>query len=495
MNVDCTYIQQISEAETVFDMAAVCYKILEEEIINPVGFISRYIDESETRSQENPNCRALVSFSDFISERLEKYSELDFPKHKGEIVCRMRETTLAAFQEDKENQLTVVFMLLSTIDSLVPFWEEAIKSERVSLNKGKSRDTYLVYLSCRRCIHKELVQEIGRERKSVGDFGETLDNLLFLKRQDLPKGARAPEVSFLFRKAGETVHAKIAIIPGIQGTHFKIEKIGGSTEVIRYINELQIKSAERIWSKMQTAIQCGTEFIILPEFCVSEEILIYLKKKLSEHMQQDKGTSKLIAVFPGSTWIQPDDNVQFILDAWGREIGRYYKNTPFRKKKRGKKGYERCEGLTHPGHETSLLRVEGIGHILPATCRDVIDGKYTEYLIRKFLPAFLFVPAWSSSGSSFERPLKELAADYFTSSVLCNSCGALCKKTSVMGGAAVPCKNRTVAAGHFRKVQKTELMAEKCRKDCGEFCSYILDINFGQEVASSAKRISCRKYE
>ena len=36
MNVDCTYIQQISEAETVFDMAAVCYKILEEEIINPV---------------------------------------------------------------------------------------------------------------------------------------------------------------------------------------------------------------------------------------------------------------------------------------------------------------------------------------------------------------------------------------------------------------------------------------------------------------------------
>ncbi len=159
MNVDCTYIQQISEAETVFDMAAVCYKILEEEIINPVGFISRYIDESETRSQENPNCRALVSFSDFISERLEKYLELDFPKHKGEIVCRMRETTLAAFQEDKENQLTVVFMLLSTIDSLVPFWEEAIKSERVSLNKGKSRDTYLVYLSCRRCIHKELVQE------------------------------------------------------------------------------------------------------------------------------------------------------------------------------------------------------------------------------------------------------------------------------------------------------------------------------------------------
>jgi hypothetical protein len=38
-------------------------------------------------------------------------------------------------------------------------------------------------------------------------------------------------------------------------------------------------------------------------------------------------------------------------------------------------------------------------------------------------------------------------------------------------------------------------MAEKCRKDCGELCSYILDINFGQEVASSAKRISCRKYE
>lgn len=495
MNVDCAYIRQLAAAETVFDMAAICYRILEDEVANPIVFISTYVDESEPGYLGNPNFETLIGFSDFISEKLEKYSELNFAENRNEIIRAMQEIELIPFLKEKENQLSVIFTLLSTIDSLVPFWDDAVIMERNSLNRGKSKETHFVYLSCRKYIHKVLIQEIGRARKSSGDIGETLNNLLFLKKDVLPKGAMAPEICFLHRRSREySACTKVAIIVGMQGIHFTTEKIGGSTEVIRYKNELQIKTAENVWQKIHTAIRCGAEFILLPEFCVSEDMLEYFEQKLSEYMLQENAVSKLIAVFSGSTWIQSNDNVQFILDAWGRKIGTYYKNTPFRKEKRNKNGYQRCEGLQHPGYRTSLFRIEELGYLLPATCRDVIDGKYTEYLIQKFLPTFLFIPAWSSSGSSFERPLKGFAADYFVNSVLCNGCGALIRKTSIMGGVVIPYKKQTVAAGYFKKVKKIKSMTEKCQEDCEELCSYILEIDFSNGIVSPGGRISCRKY-
>lgn len=498
MNVEQKYINKIADAESLFDMAVICYKILEDEIPNPVAFISQYIDESDEKGHqefENPNYRKLRSFSNRVSEKLEKYSEFDFLTQKNDIVNLMKGIFLSNFLEEKENQLSVIFTLLSTIDSLVPFWNKNDIMGRDSLNRGKSRKNYFVYLACEECIHDALIQEIGRERKREGDFGETLNNLLFIKKEKLPKGAMAPEVCLLSRKnSNDPSHMKIAVITGILGDHFKIKRIHGSTRVIEYVPEVQYELAERIWRKMRTAIKNGAEFVILPEFCVSEEILSYIKRELLEWKQKEKESSNLIAVFPGSTWIDTNDNVQFILNAWGKEIGQYYKNTPFRKRKSGAGGYLSCEGLTYPGYRTSLLRIEKVGYILPATCRDVIDGEYTSYFISKFHPSFLFVPAWSTSGHSFEQPLKRFAMDYYTNSILCNGCGALKQKTSVVGGAVIPTKNKTVAAGYFREIKQTATMAKGCVKGCDKLCSYMLEIDFGCGSTSASSRISCRKY-
>ncbi len=489
------YIGQIADSETVFDMAAICYKILEDEISNPIKFISEYMDESIVPVAGNPNHQKLRKFSDKVCAVLERYSELEFPKQRSYIIAMLRRLVLEPFQRDTGNQLSVIYTLLSAIDSMVPFWNGLRIAERTPLNRGKSRDTHFVYLASEKNLHEELILEIGRERKGSADFGEGFSHLLFLKKEMLPKKAQAPEVCFLpCRKRDRHFCLKIAMITGVRGSHFKTPWDVGTSRVIEYIEGAQEKTAEGLWQKMETAILQGAEFIILPEFSVSEEILGYIKKKLAERQKKENTPSDLIAVFPGSTWITSNenehDNVQIILDAWGKEIGRYYKNSPFRKKSNRRKGYEASEGMSNPGLHTSVLEVEGVGYVLPATCRDVIDGGYTDYLVRKFCPTLLMIPAWSSSGSSFERPLKAYAADYFSNSVLCNGCGALSGNASIVGGAAVLGKKGTVAAGQFEAVKKPDLWKETCRKECDRYCGYLLEINFDPAKMDQKDRIS-----
>lgn len=56
---------------------------------------------------------------------------------------------------------------------------------------------------------------------------------------------------------------------------------------------------------------------------------------------------------------------------------------------------ENCEILSDPGEECILIDIDGIGRVLPAICRDVIDGDFTLRLANLFMPSFLMVPAWS----------------------------------------------------------------------------------------------------
>lgn len=366
---------------------------------------------------------------------------------------------------------------------------------KAPLNRGRSRQYCCAYLMYRNCIHEALIQKIGRERKANGDFGETLDHLLFIKKEELPQNAMPPEVCLLTReKKFNFSYVTIAIITGLTGHHFKEIRTHGSTRIIEYIPEIQIELAEMIWRKMRKAIESGAEFIILPEFCVSEKILEFISEKLFAYKLGEKEKSKLIAVFLGSTWTEANNNVQFILDAWGRRKGQYYKNTPYRKRNKGGKGYQFSEGLVNPGYRTSLLYVEGLGYILPATCRDVIDGVYTGYFVSRFHPTLLFVPAWSTSGRAFVQPLKRYAMDYYTSAVLCNACGALKRKTSIVGGVAMPVKDRTVASGYFREIKMSELSAKSCGKECGRLCGYLLEIDYSDNDIAAGCRISYRKY-
>lgn len=381
---------------------------------------------------------------------------------------------------------------------MVPFWNVWRIAEKTSLNIGKSRKVCFVYLAAEKVLHSELISEIGRKCKKNGDLGDEFQNLLFLRRNKLPKGGQAPEVYALPYKKQPGKHClKVAVILGVSGCHLKKEISAGSSVVIQYIKDKQISVAEALAQKMLEAIQQGVEFVVFPEYCVSLEILNYLKQQLAKRDVDVNRECPLIAVFPGSTSIASDeneyDNVQFLLDADGREIGTYYKHSPYRKEKRHGRGYQECERLAHPGYRTSLIYVEGIGYVLPAICRDAIDGEYTKYLVSKFHPTLLMIPAWSTSGRSFERPLKEFASNFFANSIVCNGCGILSSSAKIMGGAAVLDKHDTVACGLFRPIKKPSGKVKKCTKKCEKFCTYLMELDFNPAHIGSKKRILVKK--
>lgn len=479
------YLLKISDAETVFDMVAICYDILTKELDNQAGFISQYVDgyAGDEMVESNPNIERLTEFSDDVAELLEDYPQSTFQEKKFRIIEMMKEIELNIFHQRNENMLSVLFSLLSAIDSVVPMWNLIQIGDRKPLNKGESLSKYIVY-PVGASIHEDLIQAIGRERKTIPGIDENLNHLIILDRNKLPKKAELPKLNYLERKDKGNKIVKIAIIVGMDGQHFTVKHAIGSGHKIVYTEGMQEQIGQLIWPKMYKAIKNGAEFIVLPEFCSSKKILGMIKDKLEEWERDSTLHSNLIAVFPGSTWTDENDNVQFLLDARGRNIGEYYKTVPFRKRK-ARMGYEITEALAHPGYRCTVLYVNGLGYVLPATCRDVIDAAYTDYYVQKFTPTLLMVPAWSTSGRSFERPLKQYAENYFTSSVFCNGCGAMRQQATIIGGASVIGKKKTVASGVYSSVKKPLY----CVRPCDGMCTYMLEIEMSPDNIGMQNRI------
>jgi len=112
---------------------------------------------------------------------------------------------------------------------------------------------------------------------------------------------------------------------------------------------------------------------------------------------------------------------------------------------------------------------------LPAICRDVIDGVYTEKLIKTLLPVFIMIAAWSSSVASFEVRQREYACKYFTSTVLCNACGAVDAKKDKIGNGSIVVKKDTIADCNIRSIQRYSCEGGCCKEGV---CLYIMEYTF-----------------
>lgn len=462
----------INSSNDIYELVANCFCILCDNIENHQLFVSKYIDEGENTN--NPNISTLNKFSEDVMKLMSAYRPSRYSYVLDKILLLIKDIKLKKYMNEKMNKLTVIYCLISAIDATAVQWEMKWKSSTFGpLNKNKSR--YKLYYNMHRVIHAEYIDNINRSRVESSDFFEQFENFRFLDTQRWISN-NIPTIKFipLRRNNGEkwenVKKLKIAVIPVSCNKNFEFVSADGSGVKVDYSKNDQDIVSDTVLTAMEKAIKEKCNIIVLPEYVSSPNVKRIIKSKLQENDQKDN----LLLIFAGTTWTNRNNNVIQILDPWGDEIGKYYKYSPFTRKKRGRHGYEVHEALNDPGKVCDIFAVENIGVFVPAICRDAIDGEYTELLLRIFHPAFVVISAWSPSVQTFIKREKEFANRYFVNSIMANACSAVASGNRNIGNGCIVARKGTIADS-----KEEYICRMNCEADCDEQqCVYIIDYDY-----------------
>lgn len=487
------YIKEhIQEADNLYDLISNCFALLCDNITNPADFISKYL--STGREMSNPNLPELHLFSEKIMEETERYKPSQYTEFIQKVNELINQLKLVEYQVEKENQLTVIYFILSGIDAGARFWEYSKFFSMLGPLDRQHKTHYRVYANLHRTIHSEFIDNVGRDRIHSSNFFEEFETFRFIDDRIWKPEMNGPRIMYMplskLNRQQEKKEIKIAVIPGSRTADFQFSECEGSAIKVEYPAKTQQRIIDSIILSLDSAVEVGADIIVLPEYVTSPEIYDTVCTHLKKLYITTDISRQPFLIFSGSTWMNDDNNVMRILDACGDEIGVYYKYSPFTKKKKGEKGFVQCEKLSSPGRFCDLVAVENIGMFLPAICRDVIDADYTENISRMLLPAFVIISAWSRSVASFVQRQKELANKYFVSSVLANACSAVSENADVIGNAAIVHKEGTVAGS---------LIKDICRNSCNELCKesacvFIVEYDFSYNQAEN-KNTDLRIYK
>lgn len=481
----------LTEADNIYDLIGNCFGGLCEHINNQQEFTSKYLDQ-----KLNPNIGILNEFSETIMELMEDYSASKYASVSQQILQLVQNIDLQSYLDPKKNQLTILYCILAAIDSVAGNWENKWMASTLGPLDKQNKTNYRVYYNLKRTIHEDYVAGIGRNRAVSSDFSEQFENFRFIHESSWKEHINVPQVKYLqpskawTEKNGNAHRLKIAVIPFSVHQNFAFKFVGESSFIVDYANFNQAYAAEKISQAVASAIHVGSNIIVLPEFVVSPEVYRSVQQQIRISRRNMKGMD-LMLVFAGTTWTEEGNNVMQILDAWGEEIGEYYKYSPYTKPKKGRHGFERYEALRTPGKRCDIMAIEHIGLFLPAICRDMIDGEYTEKLARYFLPAFTIIAAWSPSLAQFAERQKELANKYFVSSVLANACSSIRKTALNIGNGGIVSKRKTIAG-----ICKKDIQRDGCTANCSTGgCFYLLDYDFSFEDKVKNTNIEIIRYQ
>ena len=274
---------------------------------------------------------------------------------------------------------------------------------------------------------------------------------------------------------------------------------------VDYSEELDNIAIPIVLKLLERAIDEQANIIILPEYIMSKKMIARIKTRLLQ-----KNTSQLVLIFAGTTYEfdktkKTGNNVLYILNGRGTQIGKYYKYSPFNTRKELQyhgtdnphkstneepfDPFDAIELLSDRGKECVILDVESWGRILPSICRDSIDGEYTDSLVRMFHPSFVMIPAWSTSMSSFDSCMKDNANRFHAATVLCNCCNAV---ESVAGtevavtSICMPKKKRSAMNSSVKKQFREPMCQSKCEYRGG--CVIIYRINYEKTQPTVSER-------
>lgn len=483
-------IEFLSEANNMYDLIGNCFGALCENVSNHQKFISEYIDEGDGQNC-NPNIAQLHIFSEKIMEIVKQYEFWNYFSVHEKILGEIDYLELVKYGDDKQNQLTVIYCILEAIDAMAIVWDKNWLSGDLGPLDRQQKTSYRVYFSIGRTIHEEYVKNIDRDRALPSTFFEQFRNFRFIDETKWKEEIEVPRIKYFslpnnlhLQDEFRVKHKiKIAVIPVSCEKNFSFEPTTGSRIKVDYSENDQIQLGKQVCHAVEAAVLEGSHIIVLPEYIVSPYLYSEIKKQLKAcHRDKNKEKIKLLYLFAGTTWSEDNNNIMRILDTWGNQVGEYYKYTPFTKPKEGRHGFTMCEALDYPGKRCDVIAVEDIGILLPAICRDMIDGEYTAELARILLPAFIITAAWSPSVATFEERQRELANKYFVSTVLGNACSAVAIDKKKIGNGSIVQKSKTIAGVQMKEIRRKKFLSMKHKsyllnRAC-KGCYFLFDYDF-----------------
>ncbi len=480
--------QYITEPDNIYDLVGNCYGLLCDKVSNPAAFINDYLSKGEA-CNSNPNYENLNQFSGEVMWKTQCFKASSYKEFILSIVIRIDKlmSEMKSYLDKEMNELTVIYFLLAGIDAGARTWEVYKLSSGTGPLDRVHKTGYRVYFSGHDTLHSEYVERVGRDRMHTSDFSAEFETFHFINTKDWKMGENVPRIIYipydyrLLQKQERKL--KAAVIPGLNEKNFEFSKTKGSGVRVDYSGIDQSEVEKKVTVSLKKVLETDCDIIVLPEYLTSPEVYQVVRRELKEaYINKGLGSVPLLT-FAGTMWTDDNNNVLRILDACGDEIGRYYKYSPYTKKRKHQYGYEQYEDLSDPGEYCDLVWVEGWGLLLPAICRDMIDGEYTEEISRLLLPVLVIISAWSPSVSTFVERQQELSNKYFVSSILANACSAVRKETKRIGNAGIVHKKNTIP---------DILVENMCRSDCVDTCSnhacaYIIEFDFTYNENSNTK--------
>lgn len=534
MKIREKFYTELCEASSEYDIVAICYaEILRFVEDTEINFVTQYIDRLDDDLKYNHYYFMFESFRKFAiniaKDQLLQLGGFD-PKKFCELLFPRMKSIIDSLEADFEKGFPIcLFYIISALDYIIgeeqkefemySFWNQSCGP----LNSGASLEKSVVYLqNNNNFLSPSLETQYFRKPLYQNRIGNQFSDVLLFRRSYIKERFSAiPKIKRircnpLYREQIETrKYFRIASVPFIGYPTIAFHNLkdpqpcaeGDTPEgsfYVEYPEKMEEKNLTNILLLLELAIEKEANIIVFPEYVVSERVLKGMKEYLSG---LDRNRRKqLNLVFAGTMYKREEhdkgDNILTILNAFGSEVGRYYKYSPFliRNTKGSEKAVPKSDGktnkrkyiicseiLSNPGKECTLIDVDTIGRILPAICRDVIDGVYTKNLVEMFLPSLLIISAWSKSISRFESELCHFADTVLTSSLLCDCCNAVKREdiTKPIGLYCLPEKVDNKMDSKPHKIIRDVNCWKNCEQKCG--CVFLIDVDFSAEIIKSVE--------
>ncbi len=185
-----------------------------------------------------------------------------------------------------------------------------------------------------------------------------------------------------------------------------------------YIDKTSEHDNALVWSKILEAGRNKAEIIVFPEMLGNSSMGDYIRSKLRSLNKQETEDIPSLIVLP--TYFADGKNFAIILDKYGNELARQYKQNPYVMRCKHGEYMENIIG----SNQIEIFHYEGIGRFAIMICKDFLTTRYMERIMRGFMLTMIIVPAYSTGAYDFKMSFDLCAHDY-CNVIWINSCAAM----------------------------------------------------------------------